>query len=308
MDVQLVIGAGAIGTPTAQLLADRGERVRLVTRGGGGPEHPAIERVAADASDADALSRLAEGVAVIYSCAGPAYPRWVTDWPPLAAALLRAAQTSGALLVTTGNLYGYGAVDGPMTEGLPLRPNTEKGQVRVRIWNDALEAHRAGRIRTAEVRSSDYLGAGAVTPMTLLVLPKVLAGKRASAPADLDAPHSWTYTGDVARTLLAVAADAGSWGRAWHVPTGPPKSFREVATRTAELAGAPAPRLSVMPYPVLWLGGLFNPMARAARETQYQFRKPFVLDSTAATEAFGIRPAPLDDALHETIADLRSRS
>src|SRR6266702_6533938 len=188
---QLVIGAGAIGTATAQLLADRGERVRLVTRSGGGPEHPAVERVAADASDADALSRLAEGAAVIYSCAGPAYHRWVTDWPPLAAALLRAAETSGALLVTTGNLYGYGAAGGPMTEGLPLRPNTEKGQVRVRIWNEALEAHRAGRIRTAEVRSSDYLGAGAVNAMTLLVLPRVLAGKRASAPADLDAPHSW---------------------------------------------------------------------------------------------------------------------
>ena len=74
MDVQLVIGAGAIGTATAQLLAERGARVRLVTRSGAGPEHPAIERVAADASDTDALSRLAEGVAVIYSCAGPAYP------------------------------------------------------------------------------------------------------------------------------------------------------------------------------------------------------------------------------------------
>jgi len=33
-----------------------------------------------------------------------------------------------------------------------------------------------------------------------------------------------------------------------------------------------------------------------------------VLDSTAATETFGISPTPLDDALHETIADLRSRS
>ena len=210
MDVQLVIGAGAIGSATAQLLADRGERVRLVTRSGGGPQHPAIERVAADASDPDALNRLAEGVAVIYSCAGPPYTRWVSDWPPLAAALLRAAETSGAVLVTTGNLYGYGAVGGPITEAMPLQPNSEKGQVRVRIWNEALEAHRAGRIRTVEVRGSDYLGAGAVTPMTLLVLPNVLAGKRAWAPADLEAPHSWTYTGDVARTLLAVAADAGS--------------------------------------------------------------------------------------------------
>ncbi|MGH3480397.1 MAG: NAD-dependent epimerase/dehydratase family protein, partial [Nocardioidaceae bacterium] len=159
MDVQMVIGAGAIGSATAQLLADRGERVRLITRSGSGPEHPAIERVATNASDPDALSRLAEGVAVIYSCAGPAYPRWATDWPPLAAALLRAAETSGALLITTGNLYGYGAVDGPMTENLPLRPNTEKGRVRVQIWNEAVEAHRAGRIRTAEVRGSDYLGA-----------------------------------------------------------------------------------------------------------------------------------------------------
>jgi nucleoside-diphosphate-sugar epimerase len=307
VDVQMVIGAGAIGSATAQLLATRGERVRLVTRSGGGPEHRAIERVAADASDAEALSRLAEGVAVIYSCAGPAYPRWAADWPPLAAALLRAAETSGALLITTGNLYGYGAVDGLMTENLPLRPNSEKGRVRVRIWNEALAAHRAGRIRTAEVRGSDYLGAGAVTPLSVLVLPKVLAGKRAAVPADLDATHSWTYTGDVARTHLAVAADADAWGRAWHVPTGPPKSIREVATRTAELAGAPAPRLSAMPYPLLWLGGLFNPMARASLETQYQFREPFVLDSSAATEAFGITPTPLDDALRETIADLHPK-
>ena len=51
-----------------------------------------------------------------------------------------------------------------------------------------------------------------------------------------------------------------------------------------------------MPYPVLWLGGVFNPMARAAGETQYQLRRPFVLDSSAATERFGIDPTRLDDA------------
>jgi len=47
-------------------------------------------------------------------------------------------------LVTTGNLYGYGAVDGPMHEDLPLRPNSEKGRVRVQVWEDVLAAHRAG--------------------------------------------------------------------------------------------------------------------------------------------------------------------
>jgi len=60
---------------------------------------------------------------VIYSCAGPAYPRWVTDWPPLAAAQLRAAQTSGALLITTGNLRDYPAAEDAVARALSLDPN-----------------------------------------------------------------------------------------------------------------------------------------------------------------------------------------
>ena len=43
---------------------------------------------------------------------------------------------------------------------------------------------------TAEVRGSDYLGAGAVSAFSVMVLPKVIKGGRGLAPADLDAPHS----------------------------------------------------------------------------------------------------------------------
>ncbi|TCN31644.1 hypothetical protein EV644_12693 [Kribbella orskensis] len=49
-----------------------------------------------------------------------------------------------------------------------------------------------GRIRTAEVPGLDYLGASAVSPFIVMVLPKVIKGSRGTAPADLDAPHSWT--------------------------------------------------------------------------------------------------------------------
>jgi len=305
MSLHVIVGAGPVGTATARLLASEGEQVRLVSRSGGGPELDGVERVAADATDATALARHAEGAAALYSCAGPAYHRWATDWPPLGAALLRAAETSGAVLVTTGNLYGYGAVDGPITEQLPMRPNSVKGQVRARLWADALAAHEAGRIRTAEVRGSDYLGAGALSPFSILVLPKVLAGKTASAPADPDAPHSWTHVGDVARTLVAVAADERAWGRAWHVPTAPAVSLRRLAERAAELAGAPAARVTTMPAFALRLAGLFTPAAREMIEVQYQLRRPFVLDSAAATAAFGIEPTPTDDALRETIGGLR---
>ncbi|MFE9689161.1 NAD-dependent epimerase/dehydratase family protein [Micromonospora sp. NPDC005806] len=306
MSLHVIIGAGPVGLATARLLAGKGERVRLLSRSGAGPEQDGIARITADANDSDALARHAEGAIALYCCAGPAYHRWPTDWPPLGAALVRAAEASGAVLVTTGNLYGYGQVDGPMTEQLPLRPNSVKGKVRAKLWADALAAHEAGRIRTAEVRGSDYLGAGTISPFNVMVLPKVLAGQRGSMPADLDAPHSWTYVGDVARTLVAVAADENAWGRPWHVPTAPPLSIRALATRAAELAKAPVAQVAKMPSFALRLAGLFDPAAREMIEVQYQLQRPFVLDSSDATAAFGIEPTSTDEALRETIEGLRA--
>ncbi|TDU88692.1 nucleoside-diphosphate-sugar epimerase [Kribbella voronezhensis] len=302
--MRVVVGAGPVGTAVAKLLAEQGEQVKVVTRNGTGPEHSRIEKVAADATDATELSRIAAGAGTLFSCGGPAYGKWATDWPPLGASLIETAHTTGALLVTTGNLYGYGAPTHPMTEQDEGRPNSVKGRVRARLWADALAAHRDGRIRTAEVRGSDYLGAGAASFFTVGVLPGVLRGKATSIPADLDAPHSWTYVGDVARTLIAVAADESAWGRSWHVPTAPPLSVRELATRAAAIAGLPAPKVRSMPPAVLWLGGLVNKQAREIRELQYQFRRPFVLDSSAATEKFGIEPVGTDQALRETVIHL----
>ncbi|MGW6200999.1 NAD-dependent epimerase/dehydratase family protein [Kribbella sp. NPDC055110] len=295
--MQVVVGAGAVGSVVARLLVARGEQVRVITRSGSGPD--GAERIAADAKNG--LTEYVAGATAIYSCAGPAYNKWTSEWPRLGAALVAAAEASGAVLVSTGNLYGYGAVDGLMSEDLPLLPNTVKGQVRAKVWAAALAAHQAGRIRTAEVRGSDYLGAGAVSPFSVTVLPMVIAGKRGMMPGDLDVPHSWTYVGDVARLLIAVADDESAWGRAWHVPTPEPLSVRELATRAAELVGAPRAKVASMPTLVLRLAGLVDPAAREMVEMLYQWQRPFVIDSTAATVAFGIKPTPAVDALREMI-------
>jgi hypothetical protein len=61
-----------------------------------------------------------------------------------------------------------------------------------------------------------------------------------------------------------------------------------------------------MPALVLWLGGLGNPLVRELRETQYQFRRPFVMDSTAATAALGISPVPIEESLAETVRGMAS--
>ena len=300
----MIVGAGPIGTAAAQLLAERGDQVRIVTRRGSGPQHPAIELVAADATNADQLSKLTEGAAALYNCANPQYHQWLTDWPPLAAAILTAAERSGAVLAIMGNLYGYGPVTAPITPSTPLAATHPKLKLRADMWRDALAAHQAGRARVTEVRASDYIEANGLLAYGLGKA--LLAGSRGTAPAPLDVPHSWTSIADAARTLVTVAGDERAWGSGWLVPTQPAITLRELATRFAAVNGAPAPKLSTIPYPVLWGVGLFSPMVRELRTTRYQFTSPFVIDASATTQTFGIEPRPLDESLRAAADAIRA--
>jgi nucleoside-diphosphate-sugar epimerase len=183
-----------------------------------------------------------------------------------------------------------------MTEDLQLATTTVKGRIRAAMWRDMLAAHEAGRIRVAEARASDYVGAGAQSLFNDMIVPAVRKGERAYAPTLFDI-HSLTYVGDAGRMLAVLGTDKRAWGRAWHVPTAEPTTLRQAAVKVAELAGAPAPRLATMSAAVLRLGGLFNPIAKEFVEMRYQFVRPFVLDSTSAQRTFGIAPTSLDDAL-----------
>jgi nucleoside-diphosphate-sugar epimerase len=295
MSLHVIVGAGPVGTSAARLLVERGERVRIISRRGAGPQHPAIELVAADATQSDRLAELTRGAAALYNCANPPYHRWLTDWPPLADSFLTAAERSGAVLAVAGNLYGYGPVSGPITDTTPLAATHPKLRLRADMWREALARHKAGRIRVTEIRSSDYVEANSI--LTFVLAKPIRAGKRAFVPAALDVPHSWTTIGDAARALVTAATDARAWGEAWLTPTNPPLTIRALGARFATAVGAPPPKLSPIPYPVLWAAGLFDPMVRELRTTRYQFVSPFVVDSSSTEKTFGLAPMDLDVAL-----------
>ncbi len=157
------------------------------------------------------------------------------------------------------------------------------------MWRDALAAHEAGRIRTFEVRGSDYLGGNSL--LSVLVTPALRKGRRAFVPADLDAPHTWTCVDDVAALLSTGVYDERAWGRRVARPE-PRAAQPPRADRDRGGAARGRPKVTSMPQSVLWSAGLVNPMAKELRETQHQFRRPFVLDSTAAQETFGLDPDP----------------
>ena len=299
----LVVGAGVIGSRVAGMLAERGDRVSVVSRRGSGPAG-----VAADAADAGAMARLAEGAAVIYNCVNPPYHRWPADWPPIAASVLAAAERSGAVLVTLSNLYGYGPrVPGgydeahPITEATPLAATGRKGRVRARVWQDALAAHQAGRVRVTEVRAADFVGPGAQSAMGERIVRPVRQGKNVSVLGRANRPHTWSFTDDVARMLVTAGTDPRAWGRAWHVPSNEPLSQHQVIDDFAGAAGVGQVRVREIPSVVVRGLGLVWPLMRELRETEYQFRDDFVMDSSAAQATFGLKPAPWEEIAAVTV-------
>ncbi|WP_073948476.1 NAD-dependent epimerase/dehydratase family protein [Streptomyces kebangsaanensis] len=309
MSLHVVLGFGPAGAATARLLAEQGQSVRVVTRSGRDPE-PGIEHVARDVTDSRRLTDAARGATAIYNCAAPPYHRWTSAWPPLASSVCAAAEATGAVLVMLGNLYGYGPVDGPLTERLPLAATGPKGRVRAAGWERARELHEQGRIKAVEVRASDFFGPGVTDGghLAARVVPRVLRGKPVSTLGDPDAPHSWSYVPDVARALAEVAGEERAWGRPWHVPTAPALSTREMVDRLAAEAGTGPVAVRGLPPAVLGAASVFSPLLRELKEVRYQFDRPFVVDSSAYEAEFAVRATPLDEQIKATVDWWRERS
>ena len=306
MGKHLVIGAGAVGTATAQALAAAGHAVTVVSRRGRAVGDDRIAPIAADAADVQSLTRLAEGSDAIYNCANPAYHRWAEEWPPMADAMLVAAERSGAGLVTMSNLYGYGPVDHPMTTQDPLDATFKNGRIRAEMWNRAKAAHDAGLVNVTEARASDFFGPNtAETSHIGRAIPRILAGKSVQVLGDPDQPHSWSFVPDVGRTLATLGTSEESWGRPWHVPSGPPRSQRQMFEQVAKLAGERPPKVTRIPDAVVRAIGVFSPKMRALSTVSYQFDAPFILDSSETESTFGIGPLPLDEALAMSIEAVR---
>ena len=299
----VIVGAGPAGRATARHLQAQGHHVILASRSGTGPEVAGVQRVRVDATDGRALSAVGDGAAAMYNCMNPtAYTRWAQEWPPLHSALMHAAQTTGAVLVTLSNLYMYG----PMRQNAPITPNTledpqdTKGEIRARMDRDTLQAHQHGTLRAVVVRASDFIGPdiGANGHATRNI-PTIAAGRTVRVIGSADQPHSWTNIDDVAATLATVAMRDDAHGRVWFAPTNPPLTQRELTADLARVLNRPTPKVSAMPQSLLKLLAKVSPMMREIHSISYQFTGPWVIDSSATTQALDLHPTDWEKVIQQ---------
>jgi nucleoside-diphosphate-sugar epimerase len=304
--LHVIAGAGPVGRTLARQLTSAGQRVRMVTRSGGGADITGVAAVRADVTDAAAAIAATEGAAVIYGAAQPAYTKWPGQFPPIQHGLLAAAAKHDAVYVAVENTYMYGEVSGPLTEDLPYAATGRKGRVRAAMAQELHDAHRRGDVRTTAGRASDFFGPDVLTSSVgERFFGPLLAGRRVSMAGDVRTPHTYTYVEDFARALITLGGDERAYGRAWHVPSAPTLSTSEFFEIARDVAGTSA-KLGSVPSVVLRGLGLFVPVVREVAEQLYEFEQPHVLDHSAYTSVFGGQPTPHREALERTIAWYRA--
>lgn len=60
--------------------------------------------------------------------------------------------------------------------------------------------------------------------------------------------------------------------------------------------------LSTMGKTMMWIGGLFIPVAKESVEMMYEFDQPFIVDSGKFEKTFGMKATPMKEAIKETVA------
>ncbi|OZF53650.1 epimerase [Rhodococcus sp. 14-2470-1b] len=296
--LHVVIGAGPVGWTIAEQLAAQGHSVRILTRSGSGPDHPAVERRRVNIETDDLTGEFA-GATAIYLCTHVAYEFkvWREKLPAMERRVLDAA--AGTVVVFPESLYSYGKTDGPIREDSPRTATHRKLGVRTLL----LAARDTHRTPTVSVAASDFYGPRVRTShMGARIVPKVTAGKSVSVIAEADVPHSFTYIPDFAAAMIVAGARKDLWNTFLHAPTAPAVTQRGMIELFADAARVPAPTVTAIPAWIVRTLGVVPGQMKELSDTLYQFQYPYVLDSTRSDTLLGLRPTPLDDGAAATVA------
>lgn len=285
--LSVVLGAGSgLGAEIARQLLDQGHDVRGVTRSGQGIP-PGAQNVRSNILDRRAAIDACRGAAVVHLAANVDYPQWLTTFPTMVDNAIAAAESAGAKLVFTDNLYAYGPVDGPITENTPERPAGPKEKLRSRLGRTLLDAHERGRLPVTIGRVSDYYGPDArISLPNELVIEPLARARNPLWFAPLDMPHTFGFSTDTAKALALLGNDPRADGKIWHTPAAETLTVREFI----ELAGRSSGRVRKpirLPALTPKLMAIYDKRLRGYGELDHQRARPWIVDHSAFDATFG---------------------
>ena len=305
MKKNIVFGTGPLAWWVMHYLVAAGENVVMASRSGkiNKPLPEKVGIIAVDATLPDEITKSCQDADAIYFCAMPPYTQWPELFPPLVTGFLKGAAKTDAKLILGDNLYMYGPTNGaPLTEDLPHVAQGHKGITRALVARHFMAAHERGDNQVTIGRASDFFGPQTVNAVLgEMFFKPVFAGKTANLLGNVDLPHTFSYIGDFAKALVKLGSSEAAYGEAWHTPSAPTVSTREmVGLIEAELGQKVNFRLAGKM--MISMLGLFSPMIKETKEMLYTWEEPYVVDHSKYEKAFGSDTTSHAQAIKQTIA------
>ena len=301
-ELHVIFGTGALGKWTARELINLGKQVRVISHSGKSDSRlpDGVEVVQGDAYDATHNIEVTKGAEAVYQCAQPQYHEWAEKFPPMQKAILDAVSANGAKFIVGDNLYMYGDTNGqPIHEDMPYQAHTKKGKVRGEMSIAVMKAHRAGKVRVAIGRASNFFGPDDNAVTSYAIRP-ALAGKSINLLGSTDQLHTFSYVADFGKLLATLGTREEALGQIWFTPSPEPVTQVELVKIMEGVLGRKVKFMAAGKV-MLRMLGLFMPTLRESVEMLYEWDKPFIMDSSKAQKAFGLQPTSLKDAMQATI-------
>ncbi len=302
----LVLGAkGRFGAAAVNAFAAAGWQVRAQSRRDDATYPAGVTAISADAMDSAALCAAAEGADVVINGLNPIYTEWEELARDLADHALKAAKSSGALLMLPGNVYNYGRqIPSELDLDTPQVGDHAKARIRIEIEQQMCDAAQDG-VSSLVVRAGDFFGGKVGGSWFDLVITKSLKQEKLVYPGAPDVPHSWSYLPDLAQTFVHLAEQRSQFVGAHTVHfNGHTVTGEELHTEVEAVVGRPLKR-ATMPWGLVRLAAWFSPMLAATLDMRYLWQRAHRLNDRSLRQHLNIVPhTTLAQALAMSLNDL----
>ncbi len=301
--MQTILGAnGVIGTNLAKALLQYTQQIRLVSRN---PKkiNETDQLMVADLLNKDQTFLAVKGSEVVYLTIGLPYQldTWRIQWPLIMDNVIQACEKYNAKLVFFDNVYCYGRVKGWMTEETPVKPISQKGEVRARMANMILEEVAKGNLKALIARAPDFYGPQ--TPLSfinVMIFDNYAKGKKAQIMISDKFNHSMIFTPDAAKATAILGNTDTAFNQVWHLPTDKNVlTMKQIADLSATAFGM-KPGYMTLPMWMLRILGLFIGVIKESLEMLYQNDSDYLFDSSKFDKAFTFKTTTYAEGIRQT--------